>query len=121
MWALATFARPVMARLLGVPRGLPLTAADTRTVTDLIGSIFPVVPRAEGVTYDFFVSNPDVNNCHLAAVTVPTAIVYARDDPLISYDTARRAAELAFAAGVQADPVEEPAPGTGLEAGHSRR
>lgn len=72
MWALATSVRPVMARLLGVPRGLPLTAADTRTVTDLIGSIFPVVPRAQGVTFDFFVSNPDVNNYHLAAVTVPT-------------------------------------------------
>ena len=92
MWAVATFARPVMPRLLGVPKGLPLTGADTRTVTGLISSIFPVVLRAEGVIFDFFVSNPDVNNYDLVAVTVPTLIVHARDDPLISYDTARRAA-----------------------------
>jgi hypothetical protein len=47
------------------PRGLPLTAADARTITDLIGGIFgifPVVPRAEGLIFDFFVSSPDVNN-----------------------------------------------------------
>jgi pimeloyl-ACP methyl ester carboxylesterase len=92
MWAVATFARPVMPRLLGVPKGLPLTAADTRTVTGLIDTIFPVVPRAAGVIFDFFVSNPDVNNYDLVTVTVPTLIVHARDDPLISYDKARRAA-----------------------------
>jgi hypothetical protein len=33
-----------MARLLGVPKGLPLTAADARTVTGLIDRIFPVGP-----------------------------------------------------------------------------
>lgn len=92
MWAVAAFARPVMARLLGVPKGRPLTAADTRTVTGLIDGIFPVVPRAEGVIFDFFVSSPDVNTYDLVTLTVPTLIVHARDDPLISYDTARRAA-----------------------------
>jgi hypothetical protein len=29
------------------------------------------------VIFDFFVSNPDVNNCDLDAVTVPTLIVHA--------------------------------------------
>jgi pimeloyl-ACP methyl ester carboxylesterase len=92
MWAVSTFARPVMTRLFGVPKGLPLTAADARTLADLIDSIFPVVPRSDGVIFDFFVSNPDVNNYDLDAVMVPTLIVHARDDPLISYDSARRAA-----------------------------
>jgi pimeloyl-ACP methyl ester carboxylesterase len=93
MWALATFARPVMARLFGVPKGFSPTAADARTITDLIDSIFPVVPRAEGVIFDFFISNPDVNHYDLEAITVPTLIVHAADDPLASYDTAQRAAD----------------------------
>ena len=93
IWAFATFARPVMARLAaGVPKGLPLTAADTRTLTDLIDSTFPVVPRAEGVKFDWFISNVDVNNYDLEAITVPALIVHARDDPLCSYDSPQRAA-----------------------------
>jgi pimeloyl-ACP methyl ester carboxylesterase len=92
MWALATFAWPVMTQLFGVPKGLPLTAADRRTLTGLVDSIFPVVPRAEGVIFDFFVSNPDVNNYDLDAVMVPTLIVHAMDDPLIAYGSAQRAA-----------------------------
>lgn len=92
MWALRTFAQPVMVRLGGVPKGFPLTAADARAVTDIIDTTFPVVPRAEGVIFDFFVSNPDVNHYGLEAVKVPTLIVHARDDPLASYDSAQSAA-----------------------------
>jgi pimeloyl-ACP methyl ester carboxylesterase len=44
------------------------------------------------VIFDFFVSNPDVNHYGLEAVKVPTLIVHSRDDPLASYDSARRAA-----------------------------
>jgi pimeloyl-ACP methyl ester carboxylesterase len=92
MWAVRTLARPVMTRLLGVPRGYPMTAADSRVVNDITGSIFPVKPRAEGVIFDFFVSNPDVNRYDLESVTVPTLIVHAADDPLASYEAAQRAA-----------------------------
>src|SRR5262245_24802818 len=92
MWALRTFARPVLARVAGVPKGFPLTAADVRTVTDLTGAIFPVVPRADGVIFDFFVSFPDVNQYDLEAVTVPTLIVHAADDPVAPYDAAQQAA-----------------------------
>jgi pimeloyl-ACP methyl ester carboxylesterase len=92
MWALRTFAQPVLARLFGVPKGLPLTAADARTLTGLTGSMFPVVPRAEGVLFDFFVSFPDVNHYDLKAITVPVLIVHAADDPVASYDAAQQAA-----------------------------
>ena len=74
------------------PKGFPLTAADARTVTDLTGTFFPVVPRAEGVIFDFFVSFPDVNHYDLEAVTVPALIVHAPDDPVASFDAAQRAA-----------------------------
>lgn len=93
MWALKTFAPPIMIRLVGVPKGYPLTGADERFVSGIIDSIFPVVPRAEGVNFDFFVSNPDVGHYDLAAITVPMLIVHTRDDPLASYDAAQRAAD----------------------------
>jgi pimeloyl-ACP methyl ester carboxylesterase len=92
MWALATFARPVLARLAGVPKGFPLTAADRRSVTGLTSTFFPVVPRAEGVIFDWFVSFPDVNHYDLEAITVPVLIVHVADDPVASYDAAQHAA-----------------------------
>jgi pimeloyl-ACP methyl ester carboxylesterase len=92
MWALATFAGPVLARLAGVPKGLPLTAADARFLSDLTSAYFPVVPRADGVLFDFFVSFPDVNHYRLEAITVPVLIVHAADDPVASCDAAQQAA-----------------------------
>ena len=93
MWAVRTFARPLMTRLLGVPRDFPLTDADESTVRGITGSIFPVKPRADGVIFDFFVSNPDVNGYELEAIRVPTLIVHASDAPLASYEGAQRAAQ----------------------------
>jgi pimeloyl-ACP methyl ester carboxylesterase len=100
MWALRTFARPLLARLFGVPKGLPLTAADARTLAGLIGSMFPVVPRAEGVIFDFFVSFPDVNRYDLEAITVPVLIVHAADDPVASCHAAQQAARRIPGAGL---------------------
>jgi pimeloyl-ACP methyl ester carboxylesterase len=92
MWALRTFARLILYRLAGVPRGFPLTAADTGVVTGIIDSMFPVVPRGDGVIFDFYVSFPDVNRYHLEAITVPVLIVHAADDPVAPCNAARRAA-----------------------------
>jgi pimeloyl-ACP methyl ester carboxylesterase len=52
----------------------------------------PVGPRAEGVIFGFFTSNPDVSGYDLGAIKVPTLIIHSKDDPLTSYDTAQRAA-----------------------------
>ncbi len=69
-----------------------LTAADADMVAGIIDDMFPVVPRAEGVIFDFFISFPDVNDYDLEAVTVPALIVHAADDPVASFDAAQRAA-----------------------------
>jgi pimeloyl-ACP methyl ester carboxylesterase len=92
MWTLKVLARPVLLRQIGVPEGFPLTAADARIVADLIDSFFPVALKTDGVTFDAFVADPDVNNYPLEALTVPTLIVHAKDDPLVSYAAAQRAA-----------------------------
>jgi len=92
MWALKVLARPVLLRQIGVPKGFPLTAGDARIVADLIDSFFPVALKTEGVTFDAFGADPDVNNYPLEALTVPTLIVHAKDDPLVSYAAAQRVA-----------------------------
>lgn len=92
MWALKIFARPVLLRQIGVPKGFPLAAGDARMISDLIDSSFPVALKTEGVAFDAFVADPDVNSYPLEALTVPVLIVHAKDDPLVSYDAARHAA-----------------------------
>ena len=55
-------------------------------------SLFPVTPNLAGVAFDAFVSNVDVNGYELERIRVPTLLVHARDDPLVPYDAAERAA-----------------------------
>jgi hypothetical protein len=66
MWALRTFAQPVMVRLGGVPKGFPLTAVDARAVTDIIDTTFPVVPRADDPLASY-------NSAQSAAARIPGA------------------------------------------------
>jgi pimeloyl-ACP methyl ester carboxylesterase len=92
MWGLKVFAPHTMAFLAGVPKNLPLTDEDVRFVSEFIDSMFPVATKMQGVTFDAFVSNADVNGYDLEAITVPTLLVHTRDDPLASYEAAERAA-----------------------------
>jgi pimeloyl-ACP methyl ester carboxylesterase len=93
MWALKTVAPAFLNRAIGVPSGFPHNPDEARTISEMIDSIFPVAPRAQGAVYDVFISNPDVNSYPLEAVPVPTLLVHAQDDPLTSYEAAQRAAK----------------------------
>jgi pimeloyl-ACP methyl ester carboxylesterase len=93
MWALNVFARPILLRQIGVPRGYPLAAGDKRIVSDLVDSFFPVALKTEGAAFDAFVADPDVNSYRLEAITVPVLIVHAKDDPLVSHEAAQRAVD----------------------------
>jgi pimeloyl-ACP methyl ester carboxylesterase len=92
MWALKLFAPATVAFLAGVPRGLPMTSDDAHFVAEFIDSLFPVTPNVAGVAFDAFVSNVDVNSYELETIRVPTLLIHAKDDPLVSYDAAERAA-----------------------------
>jgi pimeloyl-ACP methyl ester carboxylesterase len=72
--------------------GFRLAAGDARIISELIDSFFPVALKTEGVAFDVFVSDPEVNSYPLEALTVPVLVVHAKDDPLVSYDAARNAA-----------------------------
>jgi pimeloyl-ACP methyl ester carboxylesterase len=92
MWALRTFAPSTTARLVAaVPKGFAMTGEDVRFVTEFIDSLFPM--RPEGFNFDLFVSNADVTDYNLEAISVPTLIVHTKDDQLASHEASQRAAE----------------------------
>ena len=91
LWAVWTVAPSIMVRLVaGLPKGCAMSGEDARFVTEFIDSLFPVSP--EGVDFDAFVSNADVNDYNLEAINVPTLIVHTRDDQVASHEASRRAA-----------------------------
>jgi pimeloyl-ACP methyl ester carboxylesterase len=92
MWALRTFAPSTMIRMIAaVPKEFVMTSEDARYVNEFIDSLFPV--SAEGFIFDAFVSNADVNDYNLEAISVPTLIAHTKDDQLASHDASKRAAE----------------------------
>jgi pimeloyl-ACP methyl ester carboxylesterase len=92
MWALKTFAPSTTARLVSaIPKGFAMTAEDVRFATEFIDSLFPMSP--EGYNFDASVSNADVNDYNLEAISVPTLIVHTKDDQLASHEASKRAAE----------------------------
>jgi pimeloyl-ACP methyl ester carboxylesterase len=91
IWAIKTLSSRMMARLAGVPKGFQMSSNDAEFVKDFIESMFPITPRVQGVDFDAFTSNADVNGYPLEAISVPTLIVHAKDDPLVSYAAAERA------------------------------
>jgi pimeloyl-ACP methyl ester carboxylesterase len=93
IWTLKVFARPILIRQIGIPRGYALGAQDEPIVSDVLDSLFPVAPRVEGLISDSFVFDPEMDDYQLEAIAVPTMFVHAKDDPLVSYHVAQRAAE----------------------------
>jgi pimeloyl-ACP methyl ester carboxylesterase len=92
MWALTAFAPSRVARLVtAVPKGFAMSGEDARLVDEFIDSLFPMSP--EGYNFDLFVSNADVNNYDLEAISVPTLIAHTKDDQLASHEASQRAAE----------------------------
>lgn len=91
MWTLKLLARPMFARLMGVPEGFPRDADQAAQMQRLLDSIFPVDPRAQGATFDAFTGNPAINSLPLEDLSVPTLLIHAQDDPLADFAAAREA------------------------------
>lgn len=94
MWLLRAAAPSMMNGLMGIPKGFPEDAVQKAYVEEMLDSIFPLKPRAEGAIFDAFSSNPEINDYPLEQVRVPTLILHSKDDPLASFEAAERAAEL---------------------------
>ena len=68
-----------------------MSSDDVRYVNEFIDSLFPMSP--EGYNFDLFVSNADVTNYTLEAISLPTLIAHTKDDQLASHEASQRAAE----------------------------
>jgi pimeloyl-ACP methyl ester carboxylesterase len=82
MWLLRRHFPARLTRLVSVPANRPLTPADHALLDGELDGLFPVARRAEGVLFDVFVSNQDINNHDLHDIGAPTLVVHARDDAL---------------------------------------
>jgi pimeloyl-ACP methyl ester carboxylesterase len=93
-WLLTTHFPSTMHSIMGVPADFDLTAEQEAEMAEVRETLLPVKPRAEGALFDMYVSNPDINQGYpLDEIAVPTLLVHARDDPLASYENARKMAE----------------------------
>jgi pimeloyl-ACP methyl ester carboxylesterase len=94
MWLVTAVAGPALLRFVaGVPRAFPLTAAHRANAQRMVEILFPVRERSDGVIFDAYVGNPDVNAYPLERIAVPTLVVHSRDDTMASYASAEAAAE----------------------------
>jgi pimeloyl-ACP methyl ester carboxylesterase len=93
MWSMKLLAPRAYLRLMGVPKDLALFEEARAFVDQMAESIFPMGPRAAGGAFDAYLGNSDVNDYPLEAITVPTLLVHAQDDPLTSHVAAERAAD----------------------------
>lgn len=92
MWLLRAIAPPMIRGLMGIPKGFPKDDEQTAYVEEMLDSIFPLKPRANGAVFDAFSSNPEINEYSLEQISVPTLIIHSMDDPLASYGASREAA-----------------------------
>jgi pimeloyl-ACP methyl ester carboxylesterase len=92
-WEAITYFSSNLTSMLGVPDGFELTPRYQADVAEVLQTILPVNPRADGALFDMFVSNPDVNTGYpLEEIAVPVLIINAVDDPLALYENAQAAA-----------------------------
>ena len=85
-WLLTTRMQSALAPIMGVPEGFELTPEQATEVAEMMRSILPVRPRADGVLFDMYVSNPHVNEpIAFGSIDAPALVINARDDPLALY------------------------------------
>lgn len=81
-WVMITGLRRAMEPLVGVPKGWVLTSEQEAAVTAALKGVLPVSARGDGMIFDTFVSNPEINNGYpFASIRAPTLVVSAVDDP----------------------------------------
>lgn len=94
-WCLMVYFPSLMMSLMGVPRSIQknLSATDKKWLRKSMFSFLPLHLRATGIVNDIWVTNPDTNkNYRWEKLTVPTLIVHSVDDPMPSFETAKKIA-----------------------------
>jgi pimeloyl-ACP methyl ester carboxylesterase len=92
-WALNTYFGARMQSFVGVPQGFSLTPEQRAEVRTALFGALPVSERADGMVFDTYVSNPEINVYPLGKIDTPTLVVSAVDDPMALHENARTLAE----------------------------
>lgn len=94
MWLVRTYLSAfIVDSMMGVPSGLTLSEADLARLEVELDAIFPVRERIEGIMFDAYVGNREINNHYrFESITAPTLLVHFRDDGGPPYDGAVRLA-----------------------------
>ena len=88
LWFLRVFLPSKLAAIAGKPASYELSDEDARTIETIFDSFFPIGLRAKGIIFDGYIGNPEISDCDLEQINVPTLGVHAADDPLASYEDA---------------------------------
>jgi pimeloyl-ACP methyl ester carboxylesterase len=89
-WLMTSTFPSRMYGIMGVPGNYQMTPQEKREVSEVMETLLPVKPRAEGAIFDMYVSNPAINEgVPLGEISVPTLVIHALDDPLADYDNAQ--------------------------------
>jgi pimeloyl-ACP methyl ester carboxylesterase len=91
-WMFKKLMPSTYSRMMGLPKGYELSAAEKETMASIRELLFPLKPRRDGAVFDGFVSNLAADRFPLEELTVPTLILNARDDHLAPYRFAVEAA-----------------------------
>jgi pimeloyl-ACP methyl ester carboxylesterase len=99
-WALVTYFRPAMQRLIGVPEGLALTPEDLAEVKQTLATTLPASGRIDGFDFDnngmtaeFYAELSDTGPYPLNQIKTPVLVINAMDDPLAIPENVRGLAE----------------------------
>jgi pimeloyl-ACP methyl ester carboxylesterase len=87
-WMLSTCFGSQMQALVGVPKGFTLTPELKAEVRASLGSVLPVSARADGMIFDTYISNPEINTYPLSQIHTPTLVISAVDDPMALHEGA---------------------------------
>jgi len=92
-WALNTYFGSRMQSFVGVPQGFSLTSEYKAEVEAALLGTLPISSRADGMVFDTYVSNPEINRYPLGEVVTPTLVISAVDDPMALHANARTLAD----------------------------
>jgi pimeloyl-ACP methyl ester carboxylesterase len=103
-WALTTYFRSGMQSLVGVPQEYVLTPEYEAEIGQVFAGTLPVSARADGMLFDTYVSNPDIQSYPLGRVETPSLVISAIDDPMALHTNARALADQLASAQLMAVP-----------------
>ncbi len=99
-WAMITYMKPVITRMIGVPKRFILTPELEAKVTDILATTLPSSGRIDGfffdnycVTSEFYEEVFETSPYSVYEIEAPTLVISAVDDPIAIHENVRGLAE----------------------------